>query len=563
MTKGWNFPFFIARRLQHQQTDGKKTARPITRIAILSIALAMIVNLVTIAVVRGFQQEVSEKVTGFGSHLSVLRLGEPSIMESSGAPLRRNKDIEAALKSVKGISSVMPVACKPALLQSVSRDEQREILGVVLKGVDNDYNWTFLQKHLVQGRLPKFGTKTSNEILISRQVCKDLHYKLGDTANAFFVKQQPLLRQFVIAGIYETGLEDFDRQMVFCHLPQVQALNDWGIQASIAVDDTLENGELIIRAEVTGGNGHFRYDWGKGFEAYQGFTICPTADTTIRLIAADYWRDIRTPAGLTEDGEGETALADTAYLDIKVSGDRYTYCTFRLNSDNELLREYTDDLGYSYDLSAGEKTVHITSRPGKGSFSTYVGGYELLVDDWDQLPAIHRKVEKTISFRPEWPQQAQVRSIQETQSELFVWLGFLDLNMAIVLTLMLIIGMINICSALLVMILVRTNFIGIMKAMGATNWEIRKLFILLAGKLILRGVIWGNTIGIGFCLLQHYFGIMPLDPKVYYLSKVPISIDLMTIIYLNLFTMAICTLALLLPSIVITRVSPAKSIRFR
>jgi len=561
MKDSWNFTFFIARTLQKQQVEGKKVARPITRIATISIALAMIVNIITIAVVNGFQQEVRRKVIGFGAHISIQKSGEGSLFEST--PLKMEPAFVESLRAIPGIRSVQAVAYKPTLFQSVAKDRQREILGAVLKGVGKGYDWTFMKEHLVEGRVPAFGDTPSDEILISRRICRDLHYKVGDTAKAYFVKQKPIMRQYKIVGIYETGLEDFDKEMVFCHLPQVQALNDWGIQSDISIDDTLSNGELIIRANVSGGNGNYRYDWGKGYERFAGFTLCPVKDTLIRLIVGDYWSSMNEPPGRTDLRQGETTVPDTAYLKISVKGNRFSACNFALATDKTLLRAYTDDEGFMYDLAAGEKTVSVQSIPGKGSSSDYTGSYELMVDDWEHVDLLKRKVSKAVLFQPEFQQQVQVKSIKDHQNELFVWLGFLDLNMAIILILMLIIGIINMGSALLVMILVRTNFIGVMKAMGAGNWAIRKIFIIQAGQLILKGMLWGNAIGIGFCLIQQQFGILSLDPKVYYLTKVPIDLNIATIVGLNIITLVICLLALLLPSVVITRVSPSKAIRFR
>jgi lipoprotein-releasing system permease protein len=117
-------------------------------------------------------------------------------------------------------------------------------------------------------------------------------------------------------------------------------------------------------------------------------------------------------------------------------------------------------------------------------------------------------------------------------------------------------------SALLVMILVKTNFIGMLKALGAKNWSIRKIFLYQAGFLILRGMFWGNLIGIGLCLLQKYFHVLKLNPEVYYLNAVPIDINIFSILILNAATLIVCLLALIIPSYVITRISPVKAIRF-
>ena len=117
-------------------------------------------------------------------------------------------------------------------------------------------------------------------------------------------------------------------------------------------------------------------------------------------------------------------------------------------------------------------------------------------------------------------------------------------------------------SALLVLILVRTNFIGLMKAIGATNWSIRKIFLIQASFLIIRGMILGNVIGLGLLGLQYYFGIIKLNPEVYYLHKVPVELSFWSWLILNVGTLIICVSALIIPSIAITRISPVKAIRF-
>lgn len=569
MRNSWSFTYFIARKLQKQTVgsdvqavaSGNREAKPIKRIATISIALAMIVNIVTIAVVDGFQQEVSRKVIGFGSHISIQKEGEGSIMESS--PLTFDQNFMDILQGVKGVTAVQSVAYKPALIQSSSREEQKEILGIVLKGVDKNYNWSFFKDYLKVGKLPTFKDPASNEVLISQRIANDLHYKVGDTVNAFFVKQRPIQRQFKVVGIYETGLEDFDKELAFCSINQVQQLNDWGISAEIVVDDTLANGELIVRAVVNGGNGNFRYNWGNGFESYTGFTICPTKDTVIRLVAADYWMSMSEPIGALDLPEGETAIPDTAYLKIKISGNKQQACQFQTLSDGTLVKSYLDKAGFHYRLNAGSKQLDIESFPGKGSYQQYIGSYEVSVDDFTDLDNLKKRVQKAVILNPDFQQQVQVKSIKDNQHDLFVWLGFLDLNMLIVITLMLIIGIINMGSALLVIILVRSNFIGVMKALGATNWTLRKIFLAHVGQMILKGMFWGNLIGFGMCWLQDVFSIVPLDPKIYYLNAVPIALNWWFVIALNLVTIVICLLALLIPSMLISRISPAKTIKFR
>ena len=494
--------------------------------------------------------------------------GENSIYESE--PILKNQAFLSILNKDPELKNIQYIAYKPVLFQSNKKDRQfklksgkdtsyvqQEIQGAILKGIDYNYDLSFFKQHLKSGRLPKFSKDSiSSEIIISKRIARDLNLEIGEEVKAFFVKNQPVKRIFKLVGIYETGLEEFDKKMAIGDIRIVQELNDWGIKASIIIADTLSNGQLIVKADVVGGNGNYRYDWGKGYENYSGFTICPMKDTLIRLIASDYWMKIK--------GENEkTSIPDTAYLDIKIKGNGYSACDFKTNSDRELIRTYLNDIGSKYSLSAMNKTLLFEQIIGKGSSSNYVGGFEVSVNDWNKLPEIVNRLKKQLELIPTKNNESlSVKSIIDTQSDIFVWLGFLDLNVVIIITLMILIGIINMGSALLVLILVRTNFIGIMKAMGASNWSIRKIFLIQAAFLILRGMLWGNIIGLSLCALQYFFGIITLNPEVYYLSQVPVEISFSSWAALNIGTILVCLSALIIPSVVITRINPAKAIRF-
>ena len=135
-------------------------------------------------------------------------------------------------------------------------------------------------------------------------------------------------------------------------------------------------------------------------------------------------------------------------------------------------------------------------------------------------------------------------------------------SLLIIISLMLIISIINIGSALLVLILENTNMIGLLKVMGLSNWGIRKIFIYNATYLILKGLFWGNLIGIAICLIQQYTGIITLNPEVYYLDKVPINLTLGNLLLINLVTILVCVFSLVLPSYLVTRINPIKAIKF-
>jgi lipoprotein-releasing system permease protein len=547
---------------------GKKVSQPIVRISIISITLAIVVNLLTIAVVTGFKREVSEKVTGFGSHIYMMNAGDNSIYES--APILKEQDFYPSLKKESGIKDIHYVAYKPVIFQSNkigriaklkngkdSIYEHQEIHGAMMKGIDSGYDLTFFQHHLKEGRLPKFIVDSiSDEVLISRKIAQDLNLKLNGTVRAFFVKDEPVKRIFKIVGLYETGLEELDKKIALCDIRLIQELNDWGVKASIVIDDTLSNGNLIVRGEVQGGNGNYRYDWGDGFDTYTGFIFCPTKDTVFRLIASDFQK-------FPSEKNTNNSISDTAYLKIKVIGNNSAFCNFNLNDLGELDRKYLSDDGMKYQIMGNGKNVIIEMQFGKGSNHNYVGGFEVSVNNWSQLPEILDRLKKKYELIPTRNDESlKIHSILETQKDVFLWLGFLDVNVAIILFLMLLIGIINMGSALLVLILVKTNFIGILKAMGANNWEIRKIFLIQSTFLIIRGMIWGNVIGLGLCAIQHYFGIFSLNPEVYYLDKVPIDLDFSHWLLLNIGTLIVCVTALIVPSVVITRINPIKAIRF-
>lgn len=547
--------------------QGKKVSRPIVRISVISIALAVVVNLITIAVVTGFQREVRNKVSGFGSHIFIMNSSGGSIYECE--PILKNQAFSQQLKNDPEIRSLHAVAYKPVIFQSEKIERtikkgktdssyvRQEIHGAILKGVDSLYDWEFIRDHLIAGKTPLFtGSEPNPEIVLSSKIAMNLNLKVGDDVKAFFVKSQPVKKLFKLVGIYKTGLDEFDSKIAFGDIRYVQQLNDWGIQASISVDDTLYNGQLIIRANVNGGNGNYRYDWGMGFENSPGFTICPVKDTTIRLIASDYWSDLN-------GKNGTTSLPDTAYLKIKIKGTAMSYCDFRTDQQGNVLRNYLNESGSSFALQASQKEITFEQIDGKGSFQQYVGGFEVNVRNWNSLPELHSRLKKQIEFIPSLANETfSVRSIMENENDIFVWLGFLDLNVLIILTLMILIGIINMGSALLVLILVRSNFIGMMKAMGATNWMIRKVFLYQAGFLILRGIIIGNVVGIGLIGLQYFFQILKLNPDVYYLDTVPIDLDLWAFLSLNAGTLLVCLAALIIPSYAITRINPVKAIKF-
>ncbi|MGO4912942.1 ABC transporter permease [Leeuwenhoekiella sp. W20_SRS_FM14] len=185
-----------------------------------------------------------------------------------------------------------------------------------------------------------------------------------------------------------------------------------------------------------------------------------------------------------------------------------------------------------------------------------VGAFEVFVSDFDRLDAIGNEVfENTGSF-------LNSMTITKKYYSIFEWLSLFDFNIALIIVVMIIVAGINMIVALLVLILERTPMVGILKALGASNWSIRKIFMYNALYLVGIGLFWGNIIGIGLLLLQKYFGIITLNPETYYVSEAPVYIHWYYIVLLNVGTFFLCAVMLLVPSYVITRISPVKTIKF-
>ena len=153
-------------------------------------------------------------------------------------------------------------------------------------------------------------------------------------------------------------------------------------------------------------------------------------------------------------------------------------------------------------------------------------------------------------------------TIKELYRGIFSWLTLLDTNVWVILCLMISVAAFTMISGLLIIILERTQFIGTMKALGATNGRLRHLFLYFASFIILKGIVWGNIIGIGIVVLQYFTGIVHLDAETYYVDSVPVSLAWLFIVLINVGTLFVSFLVLVLPSYLVSRIHPAKSIRF-
>lgn len=185
-----------------------------------------------------------------------------------------------------------------------------------------------------------------------------------------------------------------------------------------------------------------------------------------------------------------------------------------------------------------------------------VGAFELFVDDFTKLDEKGKEVYESI------PSTLNSVTIKEKYINIFEWLQLFDVNILVIIIIMIIVATINMVVALLVLILERTQMVGMLKALGASNWSVRKIFLYNAAHLIVRGLLWGNGISLTLLLVQKYFGIIKLRPENYYVSVAPVTIDVPAILLINAGTVIVCLALLLIPSYLITKISPVKAIRF-
>ena len=386
-------------------------------IAIIGISISLFFMLVSVAVLTGFKKEISDKVVGFGAHLQIEYYGSNESFASN--PISVNQKFLPELKATTGIRHVQTYAVTLGIIKA-----KKEIQSVVLKGVGPDYDWSFFKRNLVSGDVFKVSDSVkTNKILISKTIASALKLKTGDNIAMYFIQDPPLMRRFTIAGIYETGLADFDKMYVIGDIKHAQKLNKW------------ENSQI--------------------------------------------------------------------------------------------------------------------------------SGFEIALDSFDQMDAMKNKVESLIGLTLQ-PDGSALRttSIKDKNPQIFDWLNLQNVNVWVILVLMLLVAGFNMVSGLLILILERTNMIGLLTSLGAQNYSIRKIFLYQSGFLIIKGLFWGNLFGLGACWLQYHFKLIKLDQASYFITSVPINFNLWHILMLNAGTLAATMLMLLIPSLIISKISPDTTLRY-
>ncbi|HVW98616.1 MAG TPA: FtsX-like permease family protein [Mucilaginibacter sp.] len=215
-----SFAYFIANRITFKS---KRTfSKLIVRIAIVGIMLGLGVMILSLAVVRGFKQEIREKIRGFSGDIQVVKFDLNNSYENS--PVMIDRDFIKSAKNVPNVASIAPFAIKPGIIKTGT-----DIEGVVLKGVDKSYNWNFFKKNMISGKVLDFtdSVKSKQQLMISQITANRLRLKVGDRIQMFFVQEPLRRRPFTITGIFSTGIEEVDKTYVVGDLSLINRLNDW------------------------------------------------------------------------------------------------------------------------------------------------------------------------------------------------------------------------------------------------------------------------------------------------------------------------------------------------
>ncbi len=229
-----NIELHIAKRLVRTDERKKNISGPIVTIAVAGIALGLAVMIMSASIVTGFKREIRNKVIGFGSHIQIINFDSNISFET--IPVSRNQAFLPDLEEIADVLHIQPFATKAGIIRT-----REDIQGVVLKGIDDSFDWSFFEQNMAEGtKINIQDTVTSNEAVISRTIASLLRLNVGDDFAMYFVQDPPRARRFTVSGIYDTGLEELDKIFVLADIRHIQRLNDWD-------DDQVSGFEILLK----------------------------------------------------------------------------------------------------------------------------------------------------------------------------------------------------------------------------------------------------------------------------------------------------------------------------
>ena len=230
-----NFSLYIAKKLYSSGNGNKRASLPAIRIAIFGVAVGLAVMILSVAVVFGFKDEISSKVIGFGSHLTIYNTAPAEIGESR--PIIVDDELVKGIEKIPDVEHVQYYSMKSGILKTTD-----QFAGITLKGINPTYSTEFISSHIIEGQLPDYSKKgTENEIVISKSIANDLRLKVGDKLFAYFFENGLRARRFKVAAIYRTDLSQFDKVLVFANDKTVRNLCKWDDKYAYGVEITVKD----------------------------------------------------------------------------------------------------------------------------------------------------------------------------------------------------------------------------------------------------------------------------------------------------------------------------------
>ena len=217
-----NAEFFIAKRIyKGDKNNNKRVSSPAIKVAISGIALGLAIMIVSVCIIIGFKKQIRDKVVGFGSHIQISNLDVGSSYDEQAIAV--SDTLRSMLYAYPEVAHIQEFITKPGIIKT-----DDDFLGIVLKGVSADYDWSFFEKNIIEGQIIDINDSVAtNQIIISKHIANQLHLKLGDRFTTYFIQEPVRARQFVIKGIYETNFEDYDKLYVITFSDILATLNGW------------------------------------------------------------------------------------------------------------------------------------------------------------------------------------------------------------------------------------------------------------------------------------------------------------------------------------------------
>ncbi|MBV42772.1 MAG: hypothetical protein CL834_07035 [Crocinitomicaceae bacterium] len=479
-------------------SQGQSTwSKPVVQIATAGVTIGIALIVIATSIVHGFQSEVKELVVGFGSDIQVLN------GDWRDQKIIRSKKVEQDLLSLSNVKSVYPFYTSPGIVESKSG-----LKGVVLKGMNLETSNGMLEKFLLEGRVPRFDGKDS--VVLSLELAQRLELKLHDPLTIYLVGGPTGIRprSMVLGGIYRTGLIEYDEEFMFVPTQAIQSTAGWGLDLQLVLN------ENTVEARAFGGNRSPKISWRE-----------VTPDGKVRPLG---WRSKGAHPLSEVKANSVMAIAESRDLD------------FNLLPDTAWLSR-----------RMGEWKV----VPSGSGWDKAASGYEIYLEDGVDLWTSEAEIYAAL------PLGLVTETVTQQAPEMFAWLGMLDLNVEIIIGLMVLISIINMTSALLILILERRPMIGMLKALGMSDGQVLRVFIWQAARILGQGFWMGNVLGFSIVYVQEATGWVGLNPEAYYLSEVPVQLNAGFLVGVELLIFVLCVAMMFFPALASTRIRPADALR--